>query len=71
MYKAGLQTVVVKINVLGIAVSFVFSLLLLPRLGLIGAVIGAAIAQWIMFAAYLLQSRVLREDHAFVLPELS
>jgi len=71
LYKAGLQTVVVKINVLGIAVSFVFSLMLLPRLGLIGAVIGAAIAQWIMFAVYLLQSRVLREDHALVVPELS
>jgi O-antigen/teichoic acid export membrane protein len=71
LYKAGAQSIVVKINGFGIAVNLLLSLLLLPRVGIIGALTAAAVAQWAMFAAYLLQSRAIRDEHVITLPELS
>jgi O-antigen/teichoic acid export membrane protein len=71
LYKAGWQASVVKVNGLGIGVSLITSLILLPRVGMIGAVIGAALAQWMMLAAYMIYYRTLREDHALIVPELS
>ncbi|HEY4689763.1 MAG TPA: hypothetical protein VIK33_10655 [Anaerolineae bacterium] len=71
LYKSGSQFTVVKLNLIGIAVNFAGSLLLLPRVGMIGAVIAGALAQWVMFAGYLLQSRSIRETHAVAVPELS
>ncbi len=70
LYKAGSQSRVVTINALGIGVNLLLSLLLLPRVGMIGAVTGAAVAQWCMFVAYLIQSRSIQESHALALPEL-
>jgi O-antigen/teichoic acid export membrane protein len=71
LYKANLQSIVLKINLLGIAVNLLLSLLLLPRLGMIGAVIAIALAQWSMFIAYLVQGRVVRDDRVFAVSELS
>jgi O-antigen/teichoic acid export membrane protein len=71
LYKGGLAGRVVGINVLGIATSAAISLLLLPTLGLLGAVTGAAAAQLLMLLAYVWRSRELREGHALTVPELS
>ena len=70
LYKAGAQVVVMKLNVLGIAVNFAGSVLLLPARGMMGAVIAAALAQWAMLAGYAWLSRSLREVRAAVVPEL-
>jgi O-antigen/teichoic acid export membrane protein len=71
LYKANLQMVVVKINLLGIAINLLLSLLLLPRVGMFGAVLAIALAQWSMFAAYLVHGRVVRDDRVFAVSELS
>lgn len=71
LYKSGLTGRVVWINVLGIAASAAIGLWLLPALGMIGAVLGAASAQVLMLLAYVWQSRELREEYALTMPELS
>jgi O-antigen/teichoic acid export membrane protein len=71
LYKANRQSVVLKINVLGIAANLLLSLLLLPRMGMIGAVIASALAQWSMFIAYIIQGRIARDDRVFAVSELS
>jgi len=70
LYKAGSQSTVIKINLLGIGVNLLLSLILLPRVGMIGAVVAGAAAQWVMFAGYLIQSRTIRETYAGAVPEL-
>jgi len=70
LYKAGSQSTVIKINLLGIGVNLLLSVILLPRVGMIGAVVAGATAQWVMFAGYLVQSRTIRETYAGAVPEL-
>jgi O-antigen/teichoic acid export membrane protein len=71
LYRANLQAAVLKINLLGIAVNLLLSLLLLPRLGMIGAVIAIALAQWSMLIAYLVQGKVVLSDQVFAMSKLS
>lgn len=70
LYKRGVTRRVVWINVLGIAASAAIGLWLLPSIGMIGAVIGAASAQMLMLFAYVWQSRELRGNDALPMPEL-
>lgn len=70
-YKANRQTVVLQINVAGIVASLGLSVLLLPRIGMTGAVAASAAAQWLMLALYILWGRTLRDRHAIPVPELS
>lgn len=53
LYKDNRQTAVIGVNAVGILVNFGLNLLLLPRLGMTGAVIGSAAAQWLMLLAYI------------------
>ena len=71
LYKADRQMGVLKINIVGTVLNFVLNMLLLPRIGMIGAVVASAIAQWVMLAAYLGQNKGLRGSYAAVVPELS
>lgn len=71
LYKVGAQSVVVKINLIGIGVSFVLSAALLPRAGLTGAAAAAAAGQCCMGIVYSMQGRSLRADHAIAMPDLS
>jgi O-antigen/teichoic acid export membrane protein len=57
LYKTDRETVVLKINIIGTALNFGLNLLLLPRVGMIGAVIASAISQWAMLVAYLMQNK--------------
>ena len=61
LFKADRQRVVVGVTVLGIAVSVLFNLWWLPALGMLGAALAAAVAQWVMGAVYLLLGWRLRE----------
>ena len=54
LFKAEQPALVIALNALGIVVSVVINLALIPRLGLVGAAAGAAAAQWAMGLAYLL-----------------
>jgi O-antigen/teichoic acid export membrane protein len=71
LYKVGAQSEVVKINLVGVGVSFALSVALLPRVGLAGAVGAAAAAQCCMAAAYALRNRSLRAGYGNALPDLS
>ena len=69
LFRNSRQTAVVRINLAAAAWSFVLSLLLLPVLGLAGALLAAATAQWGMLVAYVsLAGSVSR--HAPVVPSL-
>ncbi|NIP28826.1 MAG: hypothetical protein GWO38_34725, partial [Phycisphaerae bacterium] len=57
LYKTDRETVVLKINIIGTALNFGLNLLLLPRVGMIGAVIASAISQWAMLVVYLVQNK--------------
>jgi len=71
LYKADQQLTVLKINIIGAGLNFGLNLLLLPSIGMIGAVIASAISQWVMLAAYLMQHKGLRDGYAVIVPELS
>jgi len=71
LYKATQEMTVLKINILGAGLNFLLNLLLLPQVGMLGAVVASAVAQWVMLGAYLLQNRSLKGHYAPALPELS
>ncbi|MCA9940598.1 MAG: hypothetical protein KC418_18295 [Anaerolineales bacterium] len=52
LYKNNRQTAVVSVNVLGIAANFGLNMLLLPRVGMVGAIAASAAAQWLMLVVY-------------------
>jgi O-antigen/teichoic acid export membrane protein len=68
--KRGLTARVVWINLLGIAISGLVGWRLLPALGMLGAVLGAASAQVVMLLVYVWHSRELRRIDALPVPEL-
>ena len=70
-YKANRQIVVLEINVLGIVASLGLNILLLPRVGMVGAIAASAAAQWLMLALYLVWGKTLRDRYALLVPELS
>lgn len=70
LYRAGRQTAVLRINILGIAANLLFSLLLLPSWRMDGALTANVIAQLAMLLAYQRQVATLRESHDLALPEL-
>ena len=71
LFKADQLMAVILINFAGMGVTLGLSLLLLPRLGMLGAVAASAATQWLMLAAYLLQGRSLRDEPAAIVSELS
>ncbi len=70
LYKAGRQTVVLRINLLGIGVDLLFSLLLMPLWRMDGGLAANVIAQLAMVLAYQRQTAGLRENDVTALPEL-
>ena len=70
LYGAQRETAVLKINLLAAGLNLVLNLLLLPSVGMIGAIIASAIAQWVTLGAYLAQNRILKGEHAPLLPDL-
>lgn len=59
LYKAEQQNTVIKMNFLGVGLNFALSLILLPRVGMEGAVISAALVSWLAFFIYLRSMRRL------------
>jgi O-antigen/teichoic acid export membrane protein len=74
LFKAGRPQEVVSINFLGAGLSAALTLALLPRMGLPGALLASACAQWAMGLVYLLRSRTLwpaeSEVTSIAVPEL-
>jgi O-antigen/teichoic acid export membrane protein len=70
LYRAGRQTAVLRINVLGIAANLLFSLLLLPTWRMDGALAANVIAQLAMLLAYQRQAAALRGTHDTALPDM-
>jgi O-antigen/teichoic acid export membrane protein len=75
LFKAEQPALVIGVNALGIGVSVLVNLALLPRLGQVGAAAGAAAAQWAMGLAYLVAAGPGRKAwdrtfHATVVSEL-
>jgi O-antigen/teichoic acid export membrane protein len=75
LFKVEQPSLVIAINLLGVAVSVLINLALLPRWGLVGAAAGAAAAQWVMGLAYVVAAGVgrqhwEREAHAVAVSEL-
>ena len=61
LFKANRQRVVVGVTVLGLAVSVLLNGWWLPVLGMLGAALAAAVAQWVMGAVYLILGWRMRE----------
>jgi O-antigen/teichoic acid export membrane protein len=62
LYKANRQSTVLTVNLAGIGLKLALNLLLLPRLGLLGAVVSVGVVQWLILAAYEWRGRrLLRE----------
>lgn len=59
-FRGGRQGSVVRVNLAGAAVNLALNLALLPVLGMLGAVLGTAVAQLVMLAAHF--ARELRSD---------
>ena len=59
LYKANRQTLVLGGNILGSLLNLALNLTLLPRLGLVGAIISSALTQWSLLLYYLALSRRL------------
>ncbi|MCP4420601.1 MAG: hypothetical protein GY805_28680 [Chloroflexi bacterium] len=70
LYKANLQTSVLAVNLLGAALTLGLNVLLLPRIGMLGAIISIAIVKWVVWISYLIQSFRIRRIHASAMPEL-
>lgn len=59
LYKANRQTLVLGGNSLGSLLNLIFNLLLLPRVGLVGAIMASALTKWLLLLYYLALSRRL------------
>lgn len=57
MYKHGRERTVMWVNFLGAGINCVFTWWLLHELGVAGALLGSAIAQWLLLITYLLLNR--------------
>ncbi len=72
LYKANRAMTVLWINLGGSAISLLAGAGLLPLLGMTGAAMAAALAQWAMLALYLwLARRLAFSGHVIALPKLS
>jgi O-antigen/teichoic acid export membrane protein len=71
LYRADQQMAVLKINLAGTGINFVLNLILLPTLGLLGALLASTMAQWAMLAAYLYLNKGLQQTYASTLSKLS
>ena len=63
-FRANRQVVVLEVNLIGIVASLAVSVLLLPRVGMAGALAASASSQWLMLAIYVLWGRRLRGQGA-------
>lgn len=71
LYKHDAQGYVLWVNLIGAGLNLLLNLLLLPTLGLIGALLSSAIVQWGMLIAYLLEARSLsRTENPHAVPEV-
>lgn len=61
LFKAHLESAVIKISFLGAGVNLALNVILVPRVGMLGAVAASAAVQWLTFLAYLWQSRAMRQ----------
>lgn len=67
LYKAERQSIVLSVNLCGLAANLALNALLLPRIGLIGAILAATLVRWGVFGFYLIMGRTLRTRHAAAL----
>lgn len=68
LYKAERQGAVLAVNLCGLAANLALNSVLLPRVGLVGAILSATVVRWGVFSFYLVLGRTLRSRHAPALP---
>ncbi|MCX7852199.1 MAG: hypothetical protein N2383_05395, partial [Caldilineales bacterium] len=59
LYKNNLQKIVLFVNLSGIVAKLILNLILLPRIGSIGALLSSAIVVWLVLVFYVHQRRRL------------
>ncbi|MCO6450272.1 MAG: polysaccharide biosynthesis C-terminal domain-containing protein [Caldilineales bacterium] len=64
LYKAEQQGVVVRVNIAGLTANLALNVILLPRIGLIGAILSTVIVRGAVSVFYHFQGRKLRREHA-------
>lgn len=63
-FRANRQIVVLEVNLIGIAASLGLSVLLLPQIGMTGALTASAASQWLMLVIYVIWGRRLQNQGA-------
>ncbi len=68
LFKANRESAVIRVSLAAAAVNLLLNLVLIPPFGIFGALMGAAVGQWLAFLYYLIWSRakVLRTVHTTV-----
>jgi O-antigen/teichoic acid export membrane protein len=66
MFKADRQMIVLWVNITAVLLNLLLNFLLLPRWGLIGAIIATAIVKWLSLAMYAIQSVSLRRKGVMI-----
>jgi len=66
LYKKDKQMVVLMVNITAVLINLWLNFLLLPRWGLIGAVVSTAIVKWLSLVVYAMQSVGLRRKGAMI-----
>lgn len=64
LYKNNLQKIVLFVNIIGIITKLTLNLILLPRIGSIGALLSSTIVVWLVLAFYVRQRRRLVRPQA-------
>lgn len=66
LYKGDRQIVVLWVNIMAVLLNLALNFLLLPRWGLIGAIISTTAVRWLSSTVYYLQSAGLRQKTATI-----
>jgi O-antigen/teichoic acid export membrane protein len=70
LYSKNVPAFVAVATAVGTLVSLVLNIILLPRVGLVGAIMASATTQWLLLVAYGLGSRFCTRQPASVVPQL-
>jgi O-antigen/teichoic acid export membrane protein len=60
LHKRGQQQVVLKISLLGAAANLILNMILLPRIGAVGGILGSAVMQWGIMIFYVAEAHANR-----------
>lgn len=70
LHKYDAQAVVLRVSLIGAGLNLLLNIALLPRIGLIGAVLSSALMQWAMLLLYIIEANVIGKTSP-AMPDLS